>query len=63
MLWVADVSIHVSERQLHRFDLEMKRIGGFIDTILRAPEDEAVASRVLTEVREMCGSFPAPGIG
>ena len=41
---------------------EMKRIAGFIDTILKAPEDEAVASRVAGEVREMCAGFPAPGI-
>jgi len=41
---------------------EMKKIGAWIDTILRAAEDEAVAQRVAAEVRDMCESFPAPGI-
>ena len=41
---------------------EMKKIGSWIDTILRAADDEAVAQRVAAEVRDMCESFPAPGI-
>jgi glycine hydroxymethyltransferase len=42
---------------------EMKRIAAWMDTVLSAPGDEAVAARVAGEVREMCASFPAPGIG
>jgi glycine hydroxymethyltransferase len=41
---------------------EMRRIAAWIDTVIAAPEDEALAARVAGEVRELCASFPAPGI-
>ena len=44
---------------------EMKRIAGFIDRVLRAPEDEGVIREVKNEVRELAGEFPlypAPAI-
>ncbi len=37
---------------------EMRRIGGWIDEILRAPGDEALAARVREEVRALCRAFP-----
>ncbi|HJZ85396.1 MAG TPA: serine hydroxymethyltransferase [Polyangia bacterium] len=42
---------------------EMKRIAIWIDTVLKAPDDTALAERVAAEVRELCASFPAPGLG
>ncbi|MFO1041002.1 MAG: serine hydroxymethyltransferase [Planctomycetaceae bacterium] len=41
---------------------EMKRVGQWILTILRAPDDESVATRVQGEIREFCKTFPVPGI-
>jgi glycine hydroxymethyltransferase len=41
---------------------EMKRIAAWIDQVVAAPEDEAVATRVAAEIRAMCREFPAPGI-
>ena len=41
---------------------EMKKVGQWILTILRAPDDESVAARVQGEIREFCKSFPVPGI-
>jgi len=37
---------------------DMKRIAGFIDRVLRAPEDESVLRAVHTEVRALAGAFP-----
>jgi glycine hydroxymethyltransferase len=37
---------------------EMEQIGAWIDEVLRAPEDEAVAARVREEVRALCRAFP-----
>jgi glycine hydroxymethyltransferase len=37
---------------------EMERIGGWIDEILRAPADEALAERVRDEVRALGQEFP-----
>jgi glycine hydroxymethyltransferase len=37
---------------------EMERIGGWIDEILRAPNDETVAARVHDDVRALCREFP-----
>ncbi|MGD8700277.1 MAG: serine hydroxymethyltransferase, partial [Gemmatimonadales bacterium] len=37
---------------------EMERIGGWIDEILRAPNDETLAARVHDEVRALCREFP-----
>ncbi|MBS0206446.1 MAG: serine hydroxymethyltransferase [Planctomycetes bacterium] len=42
---------------------EMKKVGQWILTVLRAPEDESVASRVQGQIREFCTTFPVPGIG
>jgi glycine hydroxymethyltransferase len=41
---------------------EMARIAGWIDTVLRAPDDDQVASRVAAEIRELAKGFPAPGL-
>lgn len=37
---------------------EMRRIAGWIDTVLRSPGDPEVAARVRAEVHELCSSFP-----
>jgi len=42
---------------------EMKKVGGWILEILRAPEDEGTITRVQGEIRELTKSFPVPGIG
>ncbi|HLA83476.1 MAG TPA: serine hydroxymethyltransferase [Thermoguttaceae bacterium] len=39
---------------------EMRRIGGWMVAVLRAPEDEALIGRVRGEVAEMCRQFPVP---
>ncbi|RMH36348.1 MAG: serine hydroxymethyltransferase [Deltaproteobacteria bacterium] len=41
---------------------EMRQIAAWIDAVVSAPADEALAARVAGEVREMCARFPAPGI-
>jgi len=41
---------------------EMSAIAHWMDAIVAAPEDEALAARVAGEVRELCKAFPAPGI-
>ncbi|HTM45800.1 MAG TPA: serine hydroxymethyltransferase, partial [Polyangiaceae bacterium] len=41
---------------------EMKKLAGFIDRVVSAPEDAGVIAKVESEVREVCNSFPAPGI-
>jgi glycine hydroxymethyltransferase len=41
---------------------EMKRLAGWMDEVVGAPEDEKLLERVGREVTEMCSSFPAPGI-
>jgi glycine hydroxymethyltransferase len=41
---------------------EMKRVGQWILTVLRSPEDEAVAKRTQGEIREFCAAFAVPGI-
>ncbi|GAC1374569.1 MAG: serine hydroxymethyltransferase [Actinomycetota bacterium] len=41
---------------------EMGRIAGWIDQIVSAPEDEALAERVAAEIKDLCRYFPAPGI-
>ena len=41
---------------------EMHRIAAWMDEIIAAPEDEERAARVREEVRELCHTFPAPGI-
>ncbi len=39
----------------------MRTIAGMIDRVVSKPDDEAVATRVRGEVREMCGHFPLYG--
>jgi glycine hydroxymethyltransferase len=39
---------------------EMKKIGGWILSILKAPEDEALAARIRGDVATLCESFPVP---
>jgi glycine hydroxymethyltransferase len=41
---------------------EMRQIAAWMDEVVAAPADEAVAERVANEVRELCESFPAPGL-
>jgi glycine hydroxymethyltransferase len=41
---------------------EMKKLAAWMDEVVRAPDDEALLGRVAGEVREMCASFPPPGI-
>jgi glycine hydroxymethyltransferase len=41
---------------------EMARLAGWIDTVLKAPDDEALLNRVAAEVKECCAGFPPPGI-
>jgi glycine hydroxymethyltransferase len=41
---------------------EMKKLAGWMDRVVRAPDDEATLELVAGEVRELCASFPPPGI-
>lgn len=41
---------------------EMKRLAAWCDEVVSAPDDEKVIQRVEKEVKEMCDSFPAPGL-
>jgi len=41
---------------------EMAKLADWMDQVVRAPDDERVIQRVASEVRELCASFPAPGI-
>ena len=41
---------------------EMERIAGWMDQIVSAPADEALAASVSGEIAALCRSFPAPGI-
>ena len=43
-------------------EAEMRRIAGWMDEVIAAPEDEAVSERVRAEVQELCADFPAPGV-
>ena len=43
-------------------EAEMKRVGGWILQVLRAPDDAAVGDRVRGEIREFSKSYPVPGI-
>jgi len=42
---------------------EMRRIGGWILEILKAPDDEPLGKRVRGEVLDLCRHFPVPGEG
>jgi glycine hydroxymethyltransferase len=37
---------------------EMKRIAGFIDRVVKAPEDDSVLRAVKAEVRDLAAEFP-----
>ena len=39
---------------------DMRRVGSFIDRVLKAKGDEAVINTVRNEVRELCAQFPLP---
>jgi glycine hydroxymethyltransferase len=41
---------------------EMRQIAAWMDQVVAAPEDEALAERIRGEVRDLCASFPAPGV-
>jgi glycine hydroxymethyltransferase len=41
---------------------EMTKLADFMDRVVKAPDDEGVLTRVAAEVRELCASFPPPGI-
>jgi glycine hydroxymethyltransferase len=41
---------------------EMARIGAWMDEVITHPDDEARLAEVAAQVRELCRSFPAPGI-
>jgi glycine hydroxymethyltransferase len=41
---------------------EMKRLAGWIDQVVSAPEDEALMAKIAGEVKELCSAFPAPGL-
>ncbi len=40
----------------------MARIAAWIDRVAAAPADEVSLARIATEVKELCGKYPAPGI-
>ncbi len=41
---------------------EMKKVGAWILSVLRSPEDAAVIERVRGEIQSFCAAFPVPGI-
>jgi len=41
---------------------QMKRIAGWMDEVTNSPDDEALATRIRGEVKEMCDGHPAPGL-
>jgi hypothetical protein len=40
----------------------MERIAAWITEVLESPGDEVLRARVQSEVREMAGAFPVPGL-
>ena len=44
-------------------EAEMKKVGQWILTVLKAAEDAATIDRVKSEIREFTKAFPVPGIG
>jgi glycine hydroxymethyltransferase len=42
--------------------VEMGKIAGWIDEVVKAPADDAVVARIAREVEELCQGFPAPGL-
>jgi glycine hydroxymethyltransferase len=43
-------------------EAEMKRVGAWILQVLRAPDDESNLTKVRGEIRDLCTSYPVPGI-
>ncbi|MDX2054687.1 MAG: serine hydroxymethyltransferase [Polyangiaceae bacterium] len=41
---------------------EMKKLAAWMDRVVTAPTDEALIARTAGEIRELCKSFPPPGI-
>ncbi len=41
---------------------EMKKLAAWMDCVVSAPSDEALILRTSGEIRELCKSFPSPGI-
>lgn len=41
---------------------EMQRVGAFIAEVIHNHEDEALLARVREQVKDLCSSFPVPGI-
>ena len=41
---------------------EMTKLAEWMDRVVQAPEDEALLAKVAGEVKELCSSFPAPGL-
>lgn len=41
---------------------EMKHVGRWIAAVVEAPDDDRLQGRVAGEVRDLCASFPAPGV-
>ncbi len=40
----------------------MKKLAGWIDRVVRAPDNEAELDKIAADVKELCASFPPPGI-
>lgn len=43
-------------------EAQMEQIGVWIDTVIQNHTDTAVQARVAAEVKELCSTFPAPGL-
>ena len=43
-------------------EAEMRQIAAWMDEVVAAPDDEERAERIRGEIRELCRSFPAPGV-
>ena len=43
-------------------EAEMRQIAVWMDEVVAAPDDEQVSERVREQVRELCQSYPAPGL-
>ena len=41
----------------------MKQLGDWMNAVIAAPDDEALTARIAGEVKALCDSFPAPGVG
>jgi glycine hydroxymethyltransferase len=41
---------------------EMQKLAGWMNEAVAAPEDEKALARIAGEVKDLCASFPAPGI-